>query len=89
MSRAHHHAAGLGWAAFYLALAAVCLLGGCLRTSLPAGATTCLQNSVMISDGRYLEEQTDCSGTVPPTVCAEVPDGGAFCHMVPADGGAP
>ncbi len=75
--------AGLGWAwaAFYLALAAVFMLGGCLPCTV-AGASRCVQNSVMVCSGSQYEEALDCSATVPPTKCAAGSDGLAYCRVV-------
>ncbi len=71
-----------GWLAFAFALAAVVSVCGCLKTNLPAGATTCLQNVVMVSDGKYLVESTDCDATVPQTKCAAGSEGLAYCRGV-------
>jgi hypothetical protein len=73
---------GLGWALYYLAFAALMLLAGCLPCTV-AGASRCVQNSVMVCSGSQYEEALDCSATVPATQCAQhSPDAGAYCSSI-------
>ena len=71
-----------GWLAFAFALAALLSgLAGCLPCTV-AGASRCVQNSVMVCSGSQYEEALDCSATVPPTKCAAGSDGLAYCRVV-------
>jgi hypothetical protein len=70
---------GLGTAFFILMS-----IAGCILSHQPAGVTRCVGGyAIQISDGKYwVDSGTDCTTTVPPTVCVQPAVGAAYCKAV-------
>ena len=75
---------GLGWALYYLALAALMLLAGCLPCTT-AGQVRCVggyATQVCSGSPGQWQDLLDCTTTQPPTVCVQPDAGVARCQAV-------